>query len=338
MDDSIYGKRNKRGDWSPNEKIEVAPLWRKPFSLMAVLKWIPNLLFPWSAFHLVTTLLYWFFVIPDMETMKTLSWDWGLYLLAVNMACVFVFYGAFEYLLYRKRTQANHFKYNGKFPNDSKSDVFWFNDQHIDNFLRTFIFSMPLWTLVEVLFLYAFAAGLVPWVSWTDNPYYLAALMLLAPAIHEANFFCIHWVMHQEPIYKWVHKIHHNSINPTPWSSLSMHPVEGFLYHAVAFWHLVIPSNPIVAIYQLHMAGFGAINGHFGFDRIELGKSGKYIPSEAFPHYLHHKHFDVNYGGEGLVPLDLWAGTWHDGTKEGDALMAARFKKKKEKMAAKSGS
>ena len=49
-----------------------------------------------------------------------------------------------------------------------------------------------------------------------------------------------------------------------------MHPVEGFLYHAVAFWHLVIPSNPIVALFQLHIAGFGAVNGHLGFDKLEV--------------------------------------------------------------------
>jgi len=336
VDDLDYGTRNKRGDWQPGHKMEVAPLWRWPVDIKAILAWLPGLVWPWNAFHIATTLLYFFFVLPEWETMKTLSWDWGLYLWAVNTVCVFAFYGFFELVLYKKRSQGNRFKYNGKFPGDNKSDVFWFNDQNIDNFMRTFIFSVPLWTVVEVIFLHVYAAGLVPWLTWEDSPYYLVALMFLTPAIHEAHFFVIHWAMHQEPLYKWVHKIHHNSINPTPWSSLSMHPVEGFLYHAVALWHLVIPSNPIVALFQLHMAGFGAINGHFGYDRIEMGKKGKYIPSESYPHYLHHKYFDVNYGGEGFVPLDKIFGFWHDGTKEGDLLMRARFQKKKEKMNQKS--
>lgn len=117
---------------------------------------------------------------------------------------------------------------------------------------------------------------------------------------------------------------------------MPLESVEGFLYHAVALWHLVIPSNPIVALFQLHMAGFGAINGHFGYDRIEMGEKGKYIPSESYPHYLHHKYFDVNYGGEGFVPLDKIFGFWHDGTKEGDQLMRARFQRKKEKINQKS--
>jgi len=58
------------------------------------------------------------------------------------------------------------------------------------------------------------------------------------------HFFFVHRLIHWGPLYRWIHSVHHNSINPSPWSSLSMHPVEAFLYHAVALWHLVIPSNP----------------------------------------------------------------------------------------------
>jgi sterol desaturase/sphingolipid hydroxylase (fatty acid hydroxylase superfamily) len=43
----------------------------------------------------------------------------------------------------------------------------------------------------------------------------------------------------------------------------------------------------------------------------------------------------VNYGGDGLVPLDKWFGTWHDGTKEAQARMDARYAKKVERMNAK---
>jgi sterol desaturase/sphingolipid hydroxylase (fatty acid hydroxylase superfamily) len=43
----------------------------------------------------------------------------------------------------------------------------------------------------------------------------------------------------------------------------------------------------------------------------------------------------VNYGGDGLVPLDMIFGTWHDGTKEADEKMKARFRAKREKANAK---
>ncbi|MEI9414209.1 sterol desaturase family protein [Mesorhizobium sp. Cs1321R2N1] len=334
MDDLKYGMRDKRGDWKPNGRIEGAPLWNWPPRLPKILAWLPGYIWPWNAFHMATALLYWFYIVPSVETMKTIGWGWALWLYAVNAAAILVFYGIFELRYYIKRTQATRFKYNHKFPADAPSDVFWFQSQNIDNFLRSFLITIPLWTVVEVVFLWCFANGYVPWIGWSDHPVYLAALVLVAPAIHEVHFFFIHRLIHWGPLYRWIHSVHHNSINPSPWSSLSMHPVEGFLYHAVAFWHLVIPSNPIVALFQLHVAGFGAVNGHLGFDKLEVTEDTA-VESHAYAHYLHHKYFEVNYGGDGLIPLDRWFGTLHDGTKQADAMMDARFQKKKERMNAK---
>jgi sterol desaturase/sphingolipid hydroxylase (fatty acid hydroxylase superfamily) len=331
MDDLQYGTRNKRGDWKPNEPLQFAPFWYWPLNAGKILHWLVDYVWPWNAFHMASALAYWYFIIPDVETMKTLSWGWALWLYEVNASAILLMYGSVELFYYIKRKQSTRFKFNAKFPADNPSDVFWFKSQNIDNFLRSMFISIPLWTVVEVGMLWAFANGYAPWLSWADNAYYLVFLVLIAPAIHEVHFFFIHRLIHVPVLYKWIHSVHHNSINPSPWSSLSMHPVEGFLYHAVALWHLVIPSNPILALFQLHVAGFGAINGHIGFDKLEITDETA-LDSHAYAHYLHHKYFEVNYGGDGVVPLDRWFGSWHDGTKEGDALMEAQFQKKKERM------
>ena len=196
--------------------------------------------------------------------------------------------------------------------------------------------GVTIWTAVEVLVLWAFANGYAPWVGFADHPVYLAILALLVPVIHELHFYCIHRLIHIPVLYKWVHSVHHRSVNASPWSSLSMHPVEHLLYFATAFWHLIIPSNPLLALYQINFAGFGAIPGHVGFHRIEVGD--RLVDSHAYEHHLHHKYFEVNYGGDGLIPLDKWFGTWHDGTKEGEALMDARFRKKRERLNARTAS
>jgi sterol desaturase/sphingolipid hydroxylase (fatty acid hydroxylase superfamily) len=336
MDDLKFGIRNKRGDWAPKTHVELPPYWAWPPKILSVLKWLPEYLFPWNAFHMAMALLYWYYIVPDVETMKTLGWGWALWLYAVNAAAIFVMYGSIEFFYYIKRKQATRFKYNGKFPADNPSDVFWFKSQNLDNFLRSFLSSIPLWTLVEVLMLWCFANGWVPWLSWSDHPVYLALLVFIAPMIHEMHFFAIHRLIHTRLLYKWVHSVHHNSINPSPWSSLSMHPVEGLLYHAVALWHLVIPSNPIIGLFQLHVAGFGAVNGHIGFDKLEITDETA-MTSHAYAHYLHHKYFEVNYGGDGLIPLDSWFGTWHDGSKEGQVQMEVRFEKKVARMNATRG-
>jgi sterol desaturase/sphingolipid hydroxylase (fatty acid hydroxylase superfamily) len=40
-------------------------------------------------------------------------------------------------------------------------------------------------------------------------------------------------------------------------------------------------------------------------------------------HYLHHRYHTVNFG-EGLVPLDKWFGSLHDGSDEAHAAMRKR--------------
>ena len=78
MDDLQFGTRNKRGDWAPTKVLEFAPFWHRPFSMSKLLVWVPEYLWPWNAFHMATALLWWFFVVPDVETLKTLSWSWAL--------------------------------------------------------------------------------------------------------------------------------------------------------------------------------------------------------------------------------------------------------------------
>ena len=143
-------------------------------------------------------------------------------------------------------------------------------------------------------------------------------MVLVVPIIHDFHFYCIHRLIHIPFLYKWVHSVHHKSVNPSPWSSLSMHPIEHFLYFSTVFWHFIIPSNPIIALYQLHFAGFGAVPGHVGFDKVEISEN-KTFDTHAYMHYLHHKYFNVNYGGDGLVPFDRVFGTYHDGSKDYDS-------------------
>lgn len=331
MDDLQYGVRDKRGNWAPNRTLDIAPWWTGKWNQMG--SFLLSYVWPWNAFHVAVTLFYWFVIIPDMEQLKTLSWSWALYLYAINALGIFLMYGSIELVYYIKRKQGTRFKYNHKFPSENPSDVFWFKSQNLDNFLRSFFIVIPLWTLVLVLILWVYANSWAVWLPWSENWLWLAALMFFAPFWHEVHFFAIHRLIHTPFLYKWVHSVHHNSINPSPWSSLSMHPVEGFLYHGVALWYLLIPANPICALFQLNMAAYGAVNGHIGFEKLELTDT-KTLDSHAYAHYLHHKYFEVNYGADGLVPLDKWFGYWHDGSKQADEQMKARFRAKKERLKA----
>jgi sterol desaturase/sphingolipid hydroxylase (fatty acid hydroxylase superfamily) len=332
MDDLKFGKRNKRGDYSPTAPLEVAPLFVWPPSPARLLRWLPNYFLPWNALFFVLAVIFWQFLTPSRDTLQVLGWQWIALILLRNAALVFLLYGFLEWRLYTRRAQGNRFKFNALFPADKSSDVFLFKSQNIDSLIRCFGTGVPIWTAYEVGMLHAWANGWGPWALFGDNPVGLIALGLLIPLFHEAHFFCVHRLIHVPVLYKWVHSVHHNSVNPSPWSSLSMHPVEHLLYFSGVLIHLVLPSHPLLVLYHLQITGTGAVVGHIGFDRIETGEDAA-IGSHAYSHYLHHKYFEVNYS-DGLVPFDKWMGTFHDGTKEGEALMDARFERKKARIAA----
>ncbi|NTT88018.1 sterol desaturase family protein [Tabrizicola fusiformis] len=331
MDDLEYGTRNKRGDWQPHQSLNVAPFWRLPFSGGKILSWLLSYLFGWNLLFFASALVWWFLVLPDVETMKTLSAGWIVRLLVANWVAIILFYGIFEWRFYKRQAQDRRFKYNGKFPSEQPSDVFWFKSQNIDNFIRSILISVPIGTAVEVIALWAFASGAVPMIALADHPVWFTTLVLMSPIIHEAHFFFIHRAIHWPPIYRLVHSVHHNSVNPSPWSSLSMHPVEGFLYFASVFWQFALFSNPFLVVFQWNLAGFGAVVGHIGFDKLEVTPDTA-IDSHAYAHYLHHKHFEVNYCDDGVLPWDKWFGTWHDGSPESEKLMQDRFRKKRERL------
>lgn len=335
MDDLRYGKRDKRGNWVPNDALQPAPIFVLPPNPLKFLRWLPNYFLPWNLFFMLTATLTWFFLTPGWETMRTLSVDWIALVFLRNLAAFLVVYGIIEFRLYRQRNQGSRFKYNPAFPADKKNTVFMFGSQAIDSIIRGVGTGVTIWTAIEVIVLWAFSNGYVPMANFQDNPVWLATIALLVPMFHEAYFFAVHRALHIPVLYRWVHSVHHNSVNPSPWSSLSMHPVEHMFFFGEALIHLVIFSHPLIAIYNLQSLALGAVVGHVGFDKIETGEETA-IDTHAYAHYLHHKYFEVNYA-DGLIPFDKWFGTWHDGTREGQAAMDERWRRKMERENARSG-
>jgi sterol desaturase/sphingolipid hydroxylase (fatty acid hydroxylase superfamily) len=330
MDDLAYGTRNKRGDWSPNEALEVAPFWALPPSPMKILKWLPGYFLPWNVLFIALATVIWLWATPPVETTRSFAPGWIAFLYLRNAATVFVIYGALELRLYIRRSQGLHFKYNGKWPSEQPSDVFWFRSQNVDNIIRSFGTGVPIWTAYEAFGLWCYANGYGAWTTLDGHPVWLVVFALVMPIYHEAHFFTIHRLIHVPILYKWIHSVHHNSVNPSPWSSLSMHPVEQLLYWSDSLIHLILPSHPWLFLYNLQITGVGAVVGHVGFDKIEVGgESG--VATHAYAHYLHHKYFEVNYG-DGTTALDKLFGTWHDGSKDGEARMQARFEKKRARL------
>lgn len=322
MDDALYGKRDKAGYWRPFQAITYPQVFVWPVKPFAILKWIPEYFWPWNSLYAAVGILFWLYLSPSLETTRTFTWNWILFIFARNVALVVVFFGAYHVRLYVQKAQGISFKFNARWP-ERNNPTFLFGNQNLENLFWTFISGVPIWTAYEAVTLWLFANGYIGMITWQSNPVWFAVLMLLVPLWREVHFYCIHRLIHWPPLYRWVHKLHHNNINPAPFSGLSMHPVEHLFYFSAVVLHWIVPSHPVHAIFNLVHLGLAPAGGHTGYERIVLGEDKSY-DSHCYAHYLHHKFFECNYA-DGTIPLDRWFGSFHDGTDEAEERMNKRF-------------
>ncbi|HET7717886.1 MAG TPA: sterol desaturase family protein [Bauldia sp.] len=316
--------RDRRGDWRP-PRIKSPPLFHLPFRPLAVLKWIfgwQGYLLPWNVTYAVVAILTWVFLTPTLPAMRTFEFWWVGVIFARNMALIFLVVGAWHLRLYVQQAQGTRFKYTNRWL-ARDNPTFLFKNQVLDNMFWTVVSAVPVWTAYEVLTLWMMANRYIPTITFDSNPVWFVLLMFLIPLFREVHFYLIHRLIHWPPLYRSVHSLHHKNANPGPWSGLAMHPVEHILYFSGVLIHWILPSHPIHVIFHLQHLAFAPAQGHSGFERVEITdkfgvKTGDYF------HYLHHKHFECNYGNE-LMPIDEWFGTFHDGSKEAEERMNERF-------------
>ncbi len=323
MNETIPSGRAKRVDYTPDDPIAYAPLFVWPPRLRALARWLfgwPGYLWPYNALYLMVAVGVWYLATPSTATMSTWGIGWVTVILVRNAALLVLWYGIFHVRLYVRKAQDTRFKYNGRFP-AARSDRFTLGSQLRENVFWSLASGLPIWTAWEAVTLWLFASGRIPWLRFGENPVWFVALFLLVPLWREVHFYAIHRLIHWPPLYKAVHSLHHRNTNPLPWSGLSMHPVEHLLYFSAVAIHWVVPSHPIHAMFNSFHLMMAPVPGHSGYDRVEIG--GRGLATGGYAHYLHHKYFEVNYA-DGVLPLDKWFGSFHDGTAVGDAAMKQR--------------
>jgi sterol desaturase/sphingolipid hydroxylase (fatty acid hydroxylase superfamily) len=324
MNDTDYGHEDARGHWSPNRPISYGPAFDWPPDPKRLGKWLfgfPGYFLPWNVFYAGMALVLWTWFSPSLETTKDIAPGWIAYLLIRNEILAVLVYGAWHLWLYSWKRQGTLFKYNRQFPRE-KSPGFLFQNQTWDNMFHTLASGVPIWTAYEVLLLWAYANGWAPMVTFADSPVWFVAVFFLVPLIHEVGFYFCHRLLHFNPLYEIAHKLHHRNINPGPWSGLSMHPIEHLVYFSTILLFFLVPSHPVHMINLASRLGVSPAQGHTGFDRVVLGEKTSFEAS-YYAHYLHHKYFEVNYA-DGMVPLDRWFGSFHDGSPEAHEAMKAR--------------
>lgn len=320
LDESTLGTRDRKGNWVPDRRCDFGPLFSWPTRPLAIARWfVRSYLLSWQLVYFGVAALVWFAATPGVATLRELRPGWiGLVLLR-NLVIVVAWYGLWHLRLYVRKAQDTRTKYNAKFPGDSRR--FTFGNQTRDNVFWSLVSGVPIATAFEVVGLWLFASGRIPWLRWADHPIWIVVIMLLVPIWRELHFYAIHRMIHVPALYKTVHSLHHRNVNPGPWSGLSMHPLEHVGYFSAMAIHWIVPSHPLHMLFnQFHLL-MAPTPGHSGFDRIEIGAAA--LSTNGYAHYLHHKYFEVNYS-DGAVPLDRWFGSFHDGSPDAMVRMRSR--------------
>ncbi len=328
-------QRNRRGEWLPDPLPTPSPLFSWPLRLLPALRAVAGDYWPYGWLFVALAVVSWLWFTPDLSRTGTFALGWIAEIYARNLVLMVVFYGGVHLRLYVQRAQDLRYKFSNRWPS-ADNRTFLFRNQTRDNMFWTLVSGGLIWTSYEALTLWLYANGVLPIVTLAQHPVYFVMLMLAVPWMRTLHFYWTHRLTHWKPLYKHAHYLHHKNVNPGPWSGLSMHPIEHLLYFSGVLLHWIIPSHPLHAIFHLLHAGISPIPGHTGFFKVEAGKEHA-IQNGGYFHYLHHKYFDCNYGGEG-VPLDKWFGSFFDGSASSEAEMRARRQRLRGKRGAAAGS
>jgi len=135
--------------------------------------------------------------------------------------------------------------------------------------------------------------------------YFFASLCIMI-VFHDFYFYWTHRWMHHPKVYRYVHKIHHMSTNPSPWAAYSFHPFEAIVQALVLpILLFVLPLHVLtIFIFLIYMI-LRNVMGHLGYELFPKGfTKNKWLKwhTTTTHHSMHHQFFNCNYG----LYFSLW--------------------------------
>jgi len=190
------------------------------------------------------------------------------------------------------RTRWKHKKIQPKFP-----EVKEYHREIIYSIFTIIVFvTIALLTFLTPLSDYTLRYEQISTHGWG---YWMLSIALML-VLHDTYFYWMHRLMHWHKVFKYVHRIHHKSTNPSPWAAYAFHPLEAIVEAGIIF--------PIVFFIPFHISALLVflllmiiynVYGHLGFElfpkQFNRHPIGRWI-NTSVNHNQHHKHFEGNYG------------------------------------------
>lgn len=132
--------------------------------------------------------------------------------------------------------------------------------------------------------------------GWGYFGFSVAALLVL----HDAYFYWAHRLMHLPGVYGRIHKTHHLSRSPTPWTSFAFSPaeaaLEGLIIPIAVF---IMPLHLHAIVIFLYVMTFMNVLGHIGYEFYPRGFLRGWLGkwnNTATHHHMHHLYVNYNFG------------------------------------------
>lgn len=129
---------------------------------------------------------------------------------------------------------------------------------------------------------------------------WFAANTALLVVLHDAWFYWTHRLVHHPKLFRRLHRLHHRSHNPSPWTAYAFDAGEAFInaiFLPLAL--LILPSStPAIIVFLTHMIIRNAF-GHCGYEIFPHRRNGRPLCdwlTTVTHHDLHHAQAGWNYG------------------------------------------
>ena len=155
--------------------------------------------------------------------------------------------------------------------------------------------------------------------------------VLLSLIIHDTYFYWLHRIIHHPKLFKTFHRLHHQSVAPSPLASYSFNFLEGALEALVLVpILLLVPVHPLSLLIFVTLSFAINVYGHLGYEVAPRWLRHTFLfemLNTSVHHNLHHSRFKGNYG----LYFRFWdrlMGTEHPQyVAEYDRIQACRFGK-----------
>lgn len=164
------------------------------------------------------------------------------------------------------------------------------------------LLSSLMFTALSVLTFYCYQKGLTK--VYTETAEYgvlfLIGSVALYLVLYETYYYWLHRWMHRPHIFRIVHKVHHESMDTSAFTSFSFHPFEAFLqFIFLPVMVFIIPIHVVGLAAILLFMTVSAIVNHAGIEiypkRFYNHPLGRWLIGSSH-HDLHHKEFKTNFG------------------------------------------